>query len=413
MNSDCRMEQTNSCDSIFASTESNCSASISFEDRHALNSRLALQSLSCADQMTNNGVLPTLELSSCFEETDRCCSPQEPNSAQPCEPIGESSCEPIPQPSCEPICEPICEQPAAPACPDTASGSGDCTESVTPPAQPVETPTETPADSPVEVPVEVPAPEYPPVSDTPQEWHEGPALAGGARVELGDGAIPEVLQRYASYENGMLVIDAGGDEIPPLSITRDNVVIRNARIRGFEGPTVGIYGANNVVVEGSEITGGQRGILADRSSNVTVKNNWLHDFRWAEKFDTTAVEFDHVSGGTIENNRINGLYRSDAISMFESQNLRTTNNKLDITIDEWSSAPLMVEGNTSTGIEVSNNTINYQVGNNVPPGILGGSNHRAFNNLVNGDRSVGAWQMYAYNDVWQGIYFDGQRISPS
>ena len=99
--------------------------------------------------------------------------------------------------------------------------------------------------------------------------------------------------------------------------------------------------------------------------------------------------------------------------MFESQNLRTNNNNLDITIDEWSSAPLMVEGNTSTGIEVSNNTINYRVGNNVPPGILGGSNQRAYNNVVNGDRSVGAWQMYAYNDVWQGIYFDGQRISPN
>jgi hypothetical protein len=405
MNSDCRMEQTNTCDSSFASTDSNCPASISFEDRHELNSRLALQSRSCAEQMTNSGALPTLELSSCFEEADDCGSPQESPSVQPCEPIAESSCEPISEPSCEPICEPVLEpireQPAAPACPDAASGSGDCTESVTPPAQPIETP------------VEVPAPEYQPVTDAPQEWPEGPALEGGARVELGDGAIPEVLQRYASYENGMLVIDAKGDEIPPLSITRDNVVIRNARIKGLDGPTVGIYGANNVVVEASEITGGQRGILADRSSNITVKNNWLHDFRWAEKFDTTAVEFDHVSDGTIENNRINGLYRSDAISMFESQNLRTNNNNLDITIDEWSSAPLMVEGNTSTGIEVSNNTINYRVGNNVPPGILGGSNHRAYNNLVNGDRSVSAWQMYAYNDVWQGIYFDGQRISPN
>ncbi|HNM49323.1 MAG TPA: hypothetical protein PKN86_06450, partial [Candidatus Obscuribacter sp.] len=145
--------------------------------------------------------------------------------------------------------------------------------------------------------------------------------------------------------------------------------------------------------------------------NISVRNNWLHDFTWSEKYDTTAVEFDHVDGGVIEGNKITGLYKSDAISMFESRNLRASGNTLDITIDEWSSAPLMVEGNSSSGIEVSNNVINYPVGNNVPPGILGGRNHRAFNNLVNGDRSVGAWQMYAYNDVWQDIYFDGQKIA--
>jgi hypothetical protein len=97
---------------------------------------------------------------------------------------------------------------------------------VTPPAHPVETP------------VEMPTPEYPPETDAPQEWHEGPALEVGERVDLGDGAIAEVLQRYATYQNGMLVIDAKGDEIPPLSITRDNVVIRNARIKGFDGQRI-------------------------------------------------------------------------------------------------------------------------------------------------------------------------------
>ena len=299
MTSNCRMEQTDSCDTSFANTDSNCSASISFEDIQALTSRLATQLRTCVNDMVNSGVLPTLELDQCFEGWG--------------EGQGDD-CEPAPTPTCEQDCE----QPSPPACPETAAGSGDCPESVTP-----ESPVDVPVDVPIDVPGDIPgiaddapaplpepAPEYQPIVDAPQEWPEGQALEGGARVELGDGAIPEVLQRYASYENGMLVIDAKGDEIPPLSITRDNVVIRNARIKGLDGPTVGIYGANNVVVEASEITGGQRGILADRSSNITVKNNWLHDFRWAEKFDTTAIEFDHVSGGTIENNRINGLYRS-------------------------------------------------------------------------------------------------------
>lgn len=400
MNSDCRMEQTINCDSSFATTDASCSASISFEDRHELNSRLTVQSRSCADQMTNSGVLPTLELSSCLEETDQCGSPQEPNSTQPCEPIGELICEPNSWPDCEPIYEPACEPIPEPI-----------PEPITEP--PTSPEAEAPTDAPAEIEIEVPAPEYQPVIDAPQEWQEGPALEGGARVELADGSIPEVLQRYASYENGILVIDAKGDEIPPLSITRDNVVIRNARIKGLDGPTVGIYGANNVVVEGCEITGGERGVLADRSSNITVKDNWLHDFSWSENYDTTAVEFDYVSGGNIENNRVTGLYKSDAISMFESQNLTVRSNRLDITIDEWSSAPMMVEGNSSSGIEISNNEINYPIGNNVPPGILGGSDHRAFNNVVNGNRTVGAWQMYAYNNVWRGIYFDGQLISPT
>lgn len=351
MHSDCRTEDLNSCDNALYNNETDCSFAISFNDMQCLNARLADQSKHCDRQLIDSGVLPTLELSQCFDSWDNQC--------------GTAQSQPEQTPECQPVVEP--QQ----------------------------------------------TPEYQPVTDFTPDTGDTSPLEGGARVTLGDGAIPEVLQPYASYENGMLVIDARGSEIPPLSITKDNVVIRNARIKGFDGPTIAIDGANNVTIEGCEITGGQRGIRADNASSVTVKDNWLHDFRWAEKFDSTAVEFDNVSGGTIENNKINGLYKSDAISMFESQNIKASYNNLDITIDEWSSSPLMVEGNSSSGIEISNNTIKYPVGNNVPPGILGGTNHRAFNNQVNGNRSVDAWQMYAYNPVWQGIYFDGQLISPN
>jgi hypothetical protein len=97
MNSDCRMEQTDSCDTSFANTDSNCSASISFEDIHALTSRLSCASCVPA-QMTwlNQGVLPTLELDQCFEETDQGCgSGREPNSASA-----------MYRTNCELICEP-------------------------------------------------------------------------------------------------------------------------------------------------------------------------------------------------------------------------------------------------------------------------------------------------------------------
>lgn len=333
-----------------------------------------------------------------------------------CTPDGE--CTPIEQTEYD--CTILPPQPTETddQCPpiDSCIPDGDCT--ISPPPNPPET-------TPIAPPVDTPTirPEEPPVSDTGGDtvgdtidFQPRPGLEGGrARVEIGRGSrpetLPEGLREYARYEGGMLVIDAKGNEIPPLSITSDNVVIRNARIKGDQGPAVSINGADNVTIEDSEITGGSRGILADRSSNITVKNNWLHDFDWREKFDTTAVEFDHVNGGRIEGNRINGLFKSDSVSMYESQNLVCTGNNIDITIDEWSSAPLMVEGNSAYNIEVSNNVINYPVGNNVPPGLLGGRNHRANNNIVNGDRSVGAWQMYAYNDVWQDIYFNGVKLA--
>lgn len=251
-------------------------------------------------------------------------------------------------------------------------------------------------------------------TDTAPDYSGRPPLEGGRRrVEIKDGQIPQELSQYARYENGMLVIDGRGEELPPLQISSDNVIIRNARIKGGEGAAIRIDNSNNVQIEDCEISGGTRGVQAWDSSNISVRNNWLHDFDYREKFDTTAVEFNHVSGGTVAGNRINGLYRSDAVSMYESQNVRVFGNRIDITIDEWSSSPLMVEGSTTNNIEVYDNVINYPVGNNVPPGLLGGTNLRAYNNEVNGNRSVSAWQMYAYNPVWNQVYFDGQLISPN
>lgn len=378
-----------------------------------------------SEALVHCGVLPDCVID--FGD-DNCASTpsqnQQADTTGDCPPV--DSCLPAdscpPTQSCTPIeqteydCTILPPQPTETGdqCPpvDSCIPDGDCT--ISPPPNPPET---TPIAPPVDTsPIR---PEEPPVSDTGGDtidFQPGPGLEGGrARVEIGRGSrpesLPEGLREYARYEGGMLVIDAQGNEIPPLSITSDNVVIRNARIRGDQGPAVSINGADNVTIENSEITGGSRGILADRSSNITVKGNWLHDFDWREKFDTTAVEFDHVNGGRIEGNRINGLFKSDSVSMYESQNLVCTGNNIDITIDEWSSAPLMVEGNSAYNIEVSNNVINYPVGNNVPPGLLGGRNHRANNNIVNGDRSVGAWQMYAYNDVWQDIYFNGVKLA--
>lgn len=418
MKADYQSECRDDLRSAMTDSKVDCSFAPTYQDLRDFASRCQTQSQDSIKSLVQCGALPELDI---FGENsgDTSCAPQpQDNSCAPvdnsCAPV-DNSCPPVDN-SCPPgdnSCPPI-DNSCAPV--DNSCPPGDTAPAPTvpfpgdnptipspPPEAPPEAPPATPSH-PIETPVENPG-------EVPR-FEERPPLEGGRpRVELSEGNIPQELQRYAKYENGRLVIDAGGDELPPLSITRDDVTIRNARIKGSDGPAIGIYGANNVTVEDSEISGGQRGILADRSSNVSVKNNWLHDMSWSEHYDTTAVEFDYVSGGTIEGNKVTGLYRSDAISMFESQNLRVNGNQLDITIDEWSSSPMMVEGNSASGIEITNNVINYPIGNNVPPGILGGRNHRAENNIVNGNRTSSAWQLYAYNDVWENIYFDGTRIA--
>lgn len=244
----------------------------------------------------------------------------------------------------------------------------------------------------------------------------GAPLQGGmpALTISGDN-IPQEIAQYARMEGGQLVIDGGGAEIPPLEINRSNVTIKNVRIQADGQPNIHINGASNITISDSEITGGTRGIRADDSSNITVANNWLHDMSWGEKYDTTAIEFDHVSGGVIQGNRVSNdadhPFRSDAVSMFNSQNLSVTNNQIDVIIDEPSSSPLMVEGSTSNNIEVANNNISYSGPSNVPPGLLGGTNLSGHDNTVNGDPSKNGWQLYAYDDVWQNVVVNGEQIA--
>ncbi|MFN8612978.1 MAG: right-handed parallel beta-helix repeat-containing protein [Vulcanimicrobiota bacterium] len=258
---------------------------------------------------------------------------------------------------------------------------------------------------------------------------EGPAVETGGSVPTGGeplqeglpaitisgGEIPPELAQYARMDGNTLVIDAGGQQIPPLHIERNDVKINNARISASGQPNILISGASNVTISGSEITGGTTGIKADGASNVVVSDNWLHDMSFSQHYDTTAIEFDNVSGGVIQGNRVsndeNHPFRSDAVSLFESQDLRVTNNELSVVIDEPSSAPLMVEGNSARNIEVANNTISYSGPANVPPGLLGGTNISGSNNSVNGDTGKEAWQLYAYNEVWQDIFYNQERIA--
>ncbi|MBS1998826.1 MAG: right-handed parallel beta-helix repeat-containing protein [Cyanobacteria bacterium SZAS LIN-2] len=301
---------------------------------------------------------------------------------------------------------------------DSDDCSSDCSSDYSPDSSP-SIPSDLPPSIPSDIPSTLPANnvgdgqvgvvgDQPPRSDVPLE-------GGRQAIVISGDNIPAEIAQYARFENGRLIIDAGGHEIPPLRIERNDVSVLNARISASGEPDILISGARNVTVSGCEITGGTTGIKADHASNITVSGNYIHDMSYENRFDTSAVEFDSVSGGTIEGNKITGdeahPFRSDAISMFESQDLRVFNNTLSVVIEEPSSSPLMVEGSTSNNIEVAYNDITYRGGANVPPGLLGGTNISGHDNIVNGDTSKAAWQLYAYNDVWQYIYYNGERIS--
>ena len=238
-------------------------------------------------------------------------------------------------------------------------------------------------------------------------------------LTIGD-TIPPELQKYASMEGETLVIDARGEQLPRLTIARDNVVIKNARVnaRGSGEAAIEITGSH-VKVQDSEITGGTRGILANGASDVTVDGNYLHDFDNVSGPDGHAIEFRGVRSGVISNNQITGTYKTDAINMLGSSDLKVMYNRIDVRLDEWSAAPLMVEdggqwlgAGTTHDIEVAYNDISYSGG--VPPGLLGGYNLNGHDNVVNGDRTSAAWQLYYYEptkNVWHDVYYDGRRIS--
>ncbi len=349
-------------------------------DRHQTNQRNA-------DTDCN---LPSLTIDDCSPGPTTDCSPAPttdcggPSQTIDCSPAPDTDC--VPAPATEPISEP----PDSPVEPPPSEGS----EPIPPPGE-----------------RDVPPERHPP-------FEGGEPIEGGREsVTIGD-TIPPELQQYARMEGDTLVIDAQGNELPPLKIARDNVVVENARISASGQPGITVQGSN-VQILNNEITGGTRGVLADGVSNVTVDGNYFHDFAWTQNADTTAVELDHVSGGVISNNTMTGNYRSDVISMYGTNNVKVMYNTVDASISEWSAAPFMVEGGPnpreSHDIEVAYNTFNYSGG--VPPGLLGGYNLNGHDNVVNGDSTAGAWQLYEYVDntsgesLWYNVFYDGQRYA--
>jgi hypothetical protein len=157
-----------------------------------------------------------------------------------------------------------------PVQPPTQTQTADPVTHDVPPSRPVQPPTQTPTADPVTHDAPPSQPVHPPTSQPVSLTHTTTAIHSSY-----DGQVIENLDIYV--DNG----DA-------LTITNDNVTLRNVRVHHAEGNGVVVSGANNVTIENVEVinssppTGNQdetndniTNILVADSPNVTVHNATL------------------------------------------------------------------------------------------------------------------------------------------
>jgi hypothetical protein len=116
----------------------------------------------------------------------------------------------------------------------------------------------------------------------------------------------------------------------------------------------------------------------------------------------TAIEYDFMDGGgTMGANCIEGSYGSDALSAFESSNVRLVGNELHVDMLEGSAAGFTlgdsVAGNPGHDNYAAWNEV-YQT-NGVPAGVFGSSG----NTVLEHNCLTAGIQAYQYNGPFVGV----------
>jgi len=199
---------------------------------------------------------------------------------------------------------------------------------------------------------------------------------------------------------GVHIQNPGGPCITvPIGAT--GVIIRDSDI----GPCGGVA---NIFIEGADATveysfvhHGNRGVMAHRTSGTVTRKSRFDTF-YGPKFYGTAIEYDYMGSGTIEGNVVRGNnYASDAVSAFDSSNIRLVDNDIDITVAEPSAAAFTI-GDSATGSPGGNN---YAAGNivrqtgGVPAGVFGSSG----NTILEKNCLTAGIQAYNYAGVFVGV----------
>jgi hypothetical protein len=253
-----------------------------------------------------------------------------------------------------------------------------------------------------------------PVAATTATTATAPATTATARTTTTGTAGP----RVTSFKASGPINATNGQVISGLKITNPNgpcvtvANVSNVRIVDSEiGPCGGgsadygnanikIIGASNITVEYSNVFGGNRPFIAQGGSNITFQNN-LTPGPFSGGGLTGGIEFDQVNGGTVDGNVISGEFPGDVISMFESSNMRVTNNLLNVSIRDPSGAGFTM-GDSTTGNPGHDNYVAFntvtQTGG-VPAGVFGST----ANTVLEKNCLKSGIQAYNYSGTFNGV----------
>ena len=274
--------------------------------------------------------------------------------------------------------------------------SATTTAAVTAPVASYATPT-----APSPTPTPAPTPSYP----TPS-----PGGEAGPRVSNFTNSGP-INATAGQVISGVKISNPGGDCI---RIEAPNVVVRDSEIGpcGGDGNIVVTEGGSGALIEHNKVLSGKRGFLVNQGKAVVRKNIFTGDYSGSGG-SSHAAEFQFATGGEFDGNIVRGSgYSTDAVSAFRASNLRITNNDIDVKIDEWSAAPLMV-GDADRGTDPGHD--NYIAGNiirregGVPAGLLGSSG----NSVMEKNCLLSGLQSYDYSGTFVGVTIRNNVINMS
>jgi hypothetical protein len=184
------------------------------------------------------------------------------------------------------------------------------------PSTPTPTPAPTPSPTPTPAPSPTPAP--------------APSGSAGPRVSSFTNSGP-INAQSGQVISGMKISNPNGACITVNGVS--NVIIRDSQIGpcGQEAVSVG-NGSRNITIEYNSINDVYHGIRNRYSYSVNTNNNIIRNVRQSGEDYRHAIEYSWMEGGTVDGNDMKGTFPSDVISMFESNNIRLTNNQFDVQI---------------------------------------------------------------------------------
>jgi filamentous hemagglutinin family protein len=190
-------------------------------------------------------------------------------------------------------------------------------------------------------------------------WKNNITSNGGVGIILSN-ADQSVVGDTASDTNGN-VIDGAATGIQLVNDTSDVTIAHNTIKNiayGYNNSAINISGGTNVTASDNTITNSQgRGIIADTTSMLKLLTNKITN----TAFD--AINLFKVTGGTVQENTIDGTTYGDGISMTLTSDINVLKNGIQNVaysgIDLWyGNTGTVIEGNTiqalQNGIELSN-----------------------------------------------------------